>query len=143
MPIDFDNYVLRPNQAFFSQMATWFPNQSRPGKNSYRGRGILRVYSKFFQTAEGGLVTTTTIDFDIRTSEYTNPIPIIQDQLTIDRFPGYPNNTRFWIENAYADGFGCVKYQLGLVTDDVQTSPIGTGAATETGDNMFIRGSVV
>jgi hypothetical protein len=118
MPVNFDALVLNPGQNFFSQPVTWYPVKSRPSTRSYKGRGILRVYSKFFQTAEGGLVTTTTIDFDIRTSEYTTPIPVIQDQLTIASFPGYPPNTRFWVENAYADGFGCVKYQLGLVAND-------------------------
>ena len=144
MPIDFDNYVLKPNQAFFGQMATWFPNQSRPGKGSYRGRGILRVFTDFFHSAEEGLVTTTRIEFDIRASEYTLPIPVIQDQLTIDAVHEYPLNTRFWIENAYADGFGCVKYNLGLVTDDtVLYQPNGGVAAVELGDRSFFRGYVV
>jgi hypothetical protein len=118
MPIDLDNIVLKPNQSVFGQMATWYPVKSRAGGGFYRGRGILRVYSKTFMGAEGTMVTTTTIDFDIRASEYTLPIPIIQDELTIDKFPGYPNNTRFWVENAYSDGFGAVKYQLGLVAND-------------------------
>jgi hypothetical protein len=117
MPVDFDGLVLKPNQAVFGQMATWYPVKSR-GAGSFRGRGILRVYSKTFMGAEGTMVTTTTIDFDIRVEDYTQPIPVIQDELTIDKFPGYPNNTRFWVENSYSDGFGAVKYQLGLVAND-------------------------
>jgi hypothetical protein len=117
MPVDFDSLVLKPNQRVFGQMVTWYPVKSR-GSGSYRGKGILRIFSKTFMGAEDTLVTTTTIDFDIRASEYTLPIPVIRDELTIDKFPGYPDKTRFWVENVFSDGFGAVKYQLGLVAND-------------------------
>jgi hypothetical protein len=125
MPIDFSSLVLAPNMDIFSRPVVISPLKSQPNIGSYAARGIWTMNSVNIVTEEGGQLSSTTLHFGIKLSDFViapkqgdwisttaSQIPLAYWQGDVD-----PNaNVDFIVDNFSPDGQGGADLILKRVT---------------------------
>jgi len=125
MAIDFSSLVLAPNMDAFARPVTITPLKSQPNAAPYDARGIWTMTSVGIATEDSGILSSTTLHFGIRLSEFAiapkqgdwitskaSQIPLAYWQGDID-----PNSIiDFIIDNFSPDGQGGSQLTLKRVT---------------------------